>query len=185
MEPNNLIKNGSKELHQNCALVTSRIDYCNSLLASLSEYDMKRLCSIQYSLCRIVNRVSRYSCENMSPHLKSLHWLPVKQRIDFKRYLLTYKIINSGLPPYFCPYFVPYSSKVFTRRSVKSKMFLSTEIVPFDCDIHKSKRNFDHSFFVSGPRDWNKLPDNVRCCSTLGTFRSRLKAYLFELAFPP
>ena len=79
---------------------------------------------------------------------------------------------------------MPYTSKIFTRRSVQSKMFLSREIIPFNGNIHKSKRHFDFCFFVSGPREWNKLPDNVGCCSTLGTFRSRLKAYLLELAFP-
>ena len=63
------------------ALVSSRLDYCNSLLNSISEYDLKRLNSIQYSLCRIVQRTSRFSREHMSPHLRSLHWLPVKQRI--------------------------------------------------------------------------------------------------------
>ena len=60
------------------ALVSSRLDYCNSLLNSISEYDLKRLNSIQYSLCRIVQRTSRFSREHMSPHLRSLHWLPVK-----------------------------------------------------------------------------------------------------------
>ena len=59
------------------ALVSSRLDYCNSLLNSISEYDLKRLNSIQYSLCRIVQRTSRFSREHMSPHLRLLHWLPV------------------------------------------------------------------------------------------------------------
>ena len=40
------------------ALVSSRLDYCNSFLNSISEYDLKRLNSIQYSLCGIVQRTS-------------------------------------------------------------------------------------------------------------------------------
>ena len=91
------------------ALVTSRLDYCNSLLNSISEYDLKRLNSIQYSLCRIVQRISRFSRDHMSPHLRSLHWLPVKQRIKFKWCLLIFKTLRFGLPPYFGPYFVPYT----------------------------------------------------------------------------
>lgn len=137
-----------KQLHRSTAisvanaLVGSRIDYCNSLLDSLSEYDLKRLRSIQYSLCRIINRMSRYSVENMSPHLKSFHWLPVKQRIDFKQCLLSFKILKSGLPPYFCPYFVPYTSAFFTCRSASCKMFLNTDIVPFDYKVYKVKKTF-------------------------------------------
>ena len=72
------------------ALVSSRLDYCNSLLDSISVFDMKRLRSVQYSICRIINRVSRYSNDHMSPHLKALHWLPIRQRIDFKWYLLIF-----------------------------------------------------------------------------------------------
>ena len=40
----------------------------------------------------------------MSPHLRSLHWLPVKQRIKFKWCLLIFKTLKFGLPPYFSPY---------------------------------------------------------------------------------
>jgi len=31
---------------------------------------------------------------------KSLHWLPIKQRIDYKIALLTFKIIKTGCPSY-------------------------------------------------------------------------------------
>ena len=74
-------------------LVSSRLDYCNLLLNSISEYDLKRLNSIQYLLCRIIQRISHFSREHMSPHLRSLHWLPVKQRIKFKWCLLIYRVI--------------------------------------------------------------------------------------------
>ena len=43
------------------ALVSSQLDYCNLLLNSISEYDLKRLNSIQYSLCHIVERTSRFT----------------------------------------------------------------------------------------------------------------------------
>ena len=56
------------------ALISSWLDYCNSLLISISEYDLKRLTSIQYTLCRIVQGTSRFAREHMSPHLRSLHW---------------------------------------------------------------------------------------------------------------
>ena len=40
---------------------------------------MRRIRSMQYALCQIINRSSRYSRECMSPHLKALHWLPSMQ----------------------------------------------------------------------------------------------------------
>ena len=140
--------------------------------------------SIQYSLCRIVQRTSRFSREHMSPHLRSLHWLPVKQRITFKWCLLIFKTLKFGLPPYFSPYFVPYTCKISTRRSAPSKHLLSHDVVPFNRNIHKSKLQFDNSFAASGPLVWNSLPEKVRCCDSLYTFRRQLKGHLFHSAFP-
>ena len=167
------------------ALVGSRIDYCNSLLDSVSDFDLRRLRSIQYALCRIINRTSRYSRERMSPHLKALHWLPIRQRIDFKWFLLMYKFINTGLPPYFRDYFVPYSSTVATRCSKQGKIYLNRDIVPFSRRLFKSKTHYDNSFCISGPARWNKLPMEIRSAPTVRSFRSKLKAFLFAKAFPP
>uniref|UniRef100_A0A3P9DJ14 THD domain-containing protein n=1 Tax=Maylandia zebra TaxID=106582 RepID=A0A3P9DJ14_9CICH len=38
--------------------------------------------------------------EQISPVLASLHWLPVKSRIEFKILLLTYKVLNNQAPSY-------------------------------------------------------------------------------------
>ena len=43
------------------ALISSRIDYCNSLFASLTLSELKRLQGVQNSLCRVVTRSSRYT----------------------------------------------------------------------------------------------------------------------------
>ena len=82
------------------ALVSSRLDYCNSLLSSISEYDLKRINSVQYSLCRIIQRTSRFSREHMSPHLRLLYWLPVKQHVKFKWFLLIFKTFKLRLTHY-------------------------------------------------------------------------------------
>src|SRR4029434_7343058 len=64
--------------------------------------------------------ISSYSChshqktpwslkyEHISPVLASLHWLPVKSRIDFKVLLLTYKALNDLAPNYLKKLVVPY-----------------------------------------------------------------------------
>ena len=80
------------------ALVSSRLDYCNSLFLSLTDFELRRLQLVQNSLCRVVTRSSKYS--HITPQLKKLHWLPVKYRIQFKIGLITYKILNQGQPVY-------------------------------------------------------------------------------------
>ena len=73
------------------ALVSSRLDYCNSLFRSLSSKNITRLQNIQNCLARFVSGVSRFS--HVSPILKSLHWLPVKQRIIFIIFFICSKIM--------------------------------------------------------------------------------------------
>lgn len=74
------------------ALITSRLDYCSSLCTVYSiVQEIISLHSTVYNLYKIqllehltVTRLSN----NITPVLKSLHWLPVKYRVDFKMLLL-------------------------------------------------------------------------------------------------
>ena len=78
------------------ALVSSRLDYCNSLFRSLSSFHMCKLQFIQNTLQRIVINCNRYS--RASPILKKLHCLPVEFRCIFKTVIFVYKFLHSGLP---------------------------------------------------------------------------------------
>ena len=42
------------------ALVSSRLDYCNSLFLSLTDFELRRLKLVQNSLCRVVTRSSKF-----------------------------------------------------------------------------------------------------------------------------
>ena len=53
------------------ALVSSRLDYCNSLFLSLTDFELRRLQLVQNSLCRVVTRSSKFS--HITPQLKKLH----------------------------------------------------------------------------------------------------------------
>ena len=41
----------------------------------------------------------------------------------------------------------------------------------------------DRAFSVAGPKLWNNLPDELRCLKTVDSFKSKLKTYMFKLAF--
>ena len=107
------------------ALVSSRLDYCNSLFLSLTDFELRRLQLVQNSLCRVVTRSSKYC--HITPQLKKLHWLPIKYRIQFKIGLITCKTLNQGEPVYLRELIHPYTSSRNTRRSTpKLTLPLST-----------------------------------------------------------
>ena len=64
------------------ALVSSRLDYCNSLFRGLSGFNQHKLQSIHNTLARIVTNHRKYA--HVTPILQKLHWLPVKYRCIFK-----------------------------------------------------------------------------------------------------
>ena len=78
------------------AFLTSRIDYCNSLLYGISDYNINRFQRIQNSAARKVTNTRK--SDHISPILQKLRWLPVRQRIYFKILLITYKSISDTAP---------------------------------------------------------------------------------------
>jgi hypothetical protein len=61
------------------AFVFSTIDSCNSLFYGLPDKLLDRLQLVQSKAARMVRRVKKH--DHIIPHLKALHWLPIKSRI--------------------------------------------------------------------------------------------------------
>ena len=80
------------------SFVTSQLDYCNAIMYKLPKYQIKKLQVIQNKAARIITKTRKY--DHITPVLKSLHWLPVDQRITYKIALLVYKSLNDLSPPY-------------------------------------------------------------------------------------
>jgi hypothetical protein len=62
-----------------CSIVTSKLDYCNAVLHGAPQKYVVVLQRVQNNLARVVLQKPR--TVHATPLLKSLHWLPVDQRI--------------------------------------------------------------------------------------------------------
>ena len=91
-----LSTNATKTIVQ--ALVISRLDYCNSLLYGVSEVLIAKLQKIQNAAARLVLGLKKY--DHITDALYSLHWLPVRFRIQYKIALITFKVLTLNEPAY-------------------------------------------------------------------------------------
>ena len=155
------------------AIVGSRLDFCNSLLAGTSVSNLARLQRVQNTLARVVTQKPR-SC-HITPVLFDLHWLPVRHRITFKIATVTYRVLQFQQPSYLAsliPRYVP-------ARALRSSSSLSI-CVPTRKTTMAASKSF--SSVASGA--WNALPSHLSSVPTLPVFRRALKHHLFLLAYP-
>ena len=155
------------------ALVSSCLDYCNSLLSGIAETDLTKLQRVFNRLTHVVTKSPPFT--RSIPLLRSLHWLPVKYRVHFKICLLTYKALHEEQPIYL---------RSFIAISLPSHSLRSNRGITLS--IPRIKTNTGARAFSScAPSLWNNLPLSVRSATSVATFRRRLKTSLFDLAFPP
>ena len=80
------------------SFVLSRLDYCNSLLAGVPEIRLDRLQRVQNNAARPVLGRRGRDHKNLLP--RSLHWLPIQARIEYKISTLFYRSRDLSTPAY-------------------------------------------------------------------------------------
>ncbi len=80
-------------------MITTGLDYCcNKLYYGLPDCILENLYYVQKSDARLITLTGKY--EYITPTFIALHWLPIKERCQFKILLLTYKCFNGLAPTY-------------------------------------------------------------------------------------
>ena len=130
-----------------------------------------RSCSACRTLPHVVLQSARRSPSQ--PLLQQLHWLPVRQRIDYKLAVLAYKIHHTS-----------------TRSTSAVTFSLSSSLVGFALlQRHESANRLPEPtsptvlFRCSAPAVWNSLTADIVDSCSLPIFKRKLKTFLFRHAF--
>jgi hypothetical protein len=155
-----------------CSRVLSRLDYCNSLLAGVTSEQIGRVQRVQNSAAKLVLRKKRR--DHASPLLAKLHWLPIKQRIEYKLATLAFRYFDQTLPPYL-------ASKLSAHLPPRALRSDTGRLLAVP--KARLKTAGERAFKFQATRAWNSLPLELRHSPKLSTFKSKLKTHLFSRAF--
>ena len=123
------------------AFISSKLDFCNALLYGLPQSVIDRLQYVQNCAAQLVTRT--WSSEHITPVLRRLHWLPVRQWITYEIVLLMHKALNGMASKYIADLLQPYTPMKQLQSSSKNLL-----VTP------KSHLKFygDRSFQIAAPR---------------------------------
>ncbi|KAL5260989.1 hypothetical protein ACHWQZ_G006886 [Mnemiopsis leidyi] len=158
-------------------LIFSKLDYCNGLLYDLPECLIRKLQKVQNSCARLLfgrNVIGKW--DHVTPFLKEAHFLPIRQRIEYKIALMSFKCINNMAPDYLTKCIKVKGQPTKCLRTEEDYFLLESPSVP-------NYRRTERGFTFCGPAVWNCLPYDIRTCNDMLIFKKKLKSHLFIKAF--
>ena len=156
------------------AFVTSRLDFCCSILVGLPLALIARLDRVLRSAARLIGRIHKFASVSAYMH-GTLHWLPVSQRVEYRIAALVWRCLLGYAPTYLRELCCPVSD-VLARRALRSAS--SGELLVPRARTSTCQRR---AFSVVGPSIWNGLPLEIRLLprDNSSTFYRLLKTYLY------
>ncbi len=145
------------------ALVISKLDDCNALLAGLPSNTIKALQMIQNAAARLVFNEPKRA--HVTPLFVSLHWLPVASRIKFKTPMLAYRTTTGSAPSYFHSLLQIYIPSRSLRSASERRLVVPSQ---------RGSKSLSRTFSFTVPGWWNDLSTPIRNAGSLSIFKQQL-----------
>ena len=141
------------------SFVFSKLLYCSTVWSNTSNSNIAKLQKVQNFAGRIILGLRKY--DHISDELRSLNWLPIKERLILNDATMMHKCINKLVPDYLVDMF-KLRSHVHNRQTRSS----SALDIPL-CRLSTGQR----SFAYRGAKLWNSLNSNIRSLKCPKNFR--------------
>ena len=124
---------------------------------------------IQNFAARLVLLAPRH--HNSTPLLEKLHWLPISERVKYKVASMCFSTINASGPAYLSELLHVYTPSPTLRSS--------SDIHILKLQQYKRKTHGFRTFSCFGPHIWNSLPQDLRHCLTLSSFKGKVQGFKY------
>ena len=141
------------------SFVFSKLQYCSTVWSNTSNSNIDKLQKVQNFAGRIILGLRKY--DHISDGLRSLKWLPIREKLILNDATMMHKCINKLVPDYLADMF-KLRSQVHNRQTRSSGAL----DIPL-CRLSTGQR----SFAFRGAKLWNSLNDNIKSLKCPKNFR--------------
>ena len=147
-------------------LVFSKMFYCSSVWSNTSVTNINKLQAIQNFAARIVTRSRKF--DHITPILKQLRCMPVKDYLFYGDASLTFKCMNGMASS-------NLSSRFIKRGTISGRLTRNANLL--DIPRYKTATG-QRSFLYRAVTIWNNLPSDIKFSSSTNIFKRKLINHL-------
>ena len=150
------------------ALVLSKLYYCLSVWSNTSATNVNKLQAVQNFACKIVTKARKY--DDVTPSMKELKWLPVKEHLLYQDTIMTCKYMNAMASHYLC-------SNFCKRTSIHGRPTSNSNLLQIPL---YSTASGQRTFKYRALKIWSQLSSDQKELKIFKNFRLKLRSSLLE-----